>query len=745
MSKSPDHKLHNVDYKELLPKRTPEKQREIEKMYANFGETLGWKNITTDQNKIADAEILLVTGGDLEFLLMHHRVRDLLEANAVWNGVLFKGYAEPEDIYKRLEEKAPMPVELSDGSGQKVDLRDMARLLRIEEKNRYLGNKKIPTDELRRRFFAKGDLKVEEIIVDGKPLDLNTLCKKDDLADFDFEKYIDKIEENQIGFQYLGELRDEVLVKHHIENASHTLFIPTGKIRYNGKPEYRFMPVSGTIAARDARADLQKQDAAFKAAGHVHEFGNYCETNGTTVKIDPQLLKQHREQVSLRQIERTLPRTFRAAVGLEREEEMTIISDSEVKGHEDKGKMNIAVIGGNNRKGKIYKGLHDTYDKAMQETRGYGLTDQEADDLIFTDIIAPFIYANPTDWLMCFAKSASALGYKAEKAVVQGGDQWDQYGGKDKEGNQRGGQKFCVAIPSKDGLKYFFNYGELINYVNERIGAGDIEGIKSDVRVTYAGMTQAQADQESQDKTEDEIAAEQGEIESMLPKPQKSFVALMKKIFKKDVETVLQNFADNGADAAIVVNGKTEIFSKYLKDQLRSQDFKEITEIVGIADKNIKEKEFFILLKRLTPAMRVDILQLAKTGKEQPGRPESEISIDIVKLINQEDIYTETGTLTGLAEFQKALGDCAEFIKQFDPDAIEEKTDASGLKELKLVDPHKKGWAQVLHKMKIIMLAHKHNETVRSAIGGNINDPKWLLRQSIILSGKSKSLEGLNL
>ena len=117
MSKSPDKSLHHQDYKELLPQRTPEQQKRIEKMYQNFGETLGWKNITTDQNKIADALILLVTGGDLEFLLMHHRVRDLLEANAVWNDVLFKGYDEPEDIYMRLDDKSPMPVELLDEYG----------------------------------------------------------------------------------------------------------------------------------------------------------------------------------------------------------------------------------------------------------------------------------------------------------------------------------------------------------------------------------------------------------------------------------------------------------------------------------------------------------------------------------------------------------------------------------------------------------------------------------------------------
>lgn len=745
MSKSPDHKLHAVDHREMLPPRTPEQQRQIEKMYANFGETLGWKNVTTDQNKIADTEMLLVTGGDLEFLRMHHRVRDLLEANAVWNDVLFVGFAEPEDIYKILEEKGPMPVELLDEdgkkTGKKVDLRDMARLLRVEEKNRYLGNKKFKTDELRRRFFAKEDLKIEAIMVDGKPLDLNELCPKDNLTDFDFEKYLDKIEENQIGFQYLGELRDEALDKHHIENASHTLFIPTGKLRYNGKPQYRFMPVSGTIAARDARADLQKKDAAFKAAGHVHEFGNYCETNGTTVKIDPQLLKRHRGEVSLRQLERTLPRTFRAAVGLERDEEMTIVSESNVPGHEDKGKMNIAVIGGNNRSGKIYKGLHDTYDRAMKETRGYGLTDQEADDLIFTDIIAPFIYANPTDWLMCFAKSGGGqLGYKAEKAVVQRGDRWDQYGGKDQDGKE-GSQKFCVGIPTKDGLKYFFNYSELINYVNERIKAGDIEGIKSNVKVTYEGMTQAQADQELQDKTEDELAAEQGEIANLEPKHQKSFVALMKKIFRDDTEAVLQNFADNGVDAEITVNKRKEIFSEYLKEHLRSGEFKELSEITGSANEHEQKSRFFVFIKRLAPEMRADILQLAKTDKVQPGRPESEFSKEIVKLINEEDVITETGEMAGLAEFQKALGDSAELITQFDPTAIEEKVGAGGLKELRLVDPNKKGWAKILHQMKMILLAYRNNEKVRNAIGNNINDQKWLLRQSIILSRVSRKTE----
>ncbi len=760
MSKLPDHPLHHHDHRESVKHRTPEKQKAIEKMYKNIGETLGWTNITTDQKKLADIELYLVTGGDLQFILTHHRVRDLLEANKIWNGTLFKGYDSRTDIYKQLDDKGRMPVKLLDENGKEtdrtVDLTVMARLLRIEEKNRLLGDKKLPTAELRRRFFAGEPLKVDV----GKPkekVDLAKECPPDNLQDFDFDAYLEIIRKNQIGLQYMGGLRDEVTMqRHHAENGGHASYVETGRLEYTGFPERLWMPNSGTIAEDETRGDLQKADSPYKAAGHVHEVGNYCEDNGTTVKFSYKLLKKHRNEVSLRQLEKVNARMFKAAVGLGREELMTIVSDKEIPGFEDRGKMNMAVLGGN-RKGAIYAGLHYTYDKAMEDLRGKPLTDEEADDKFFTDIIAPFITSNPTDWLMCFAKAASGLGYKAEEAVAQDGHEWDKFG-KDGKTGKRGGQKFCVAIPCRkrdaddkvNGLKYFFNYSELINYVNERIEDkenidGGVEGIDRGVKVTYKGMSEDQIKAELLDMTQDEIEAEK--IDSMEPEEQKSFVALMNKIFPDNTENALQAFLDEGERAQVQVGAETKIFIEYIQEKLRSGNFSEIAGIVGTKDDKAGKEKLIKLLKRMTREMKEDVVKLIRTGEIQDKREVSSIDKEIKEMIDQQALVDEDMNVLGLAENQKALIECAPLIKPFDPDAIgeQELPDGSGRRELAIKDPHNRGWADVMNKMAQIKLAIKNNERVRSAIGMKAKEPKWLLREALILGRKFELLKALSL
>jgi len=708
----------------------------IETVYKTMGEKIGWYNQTSDPNKVADVEILMVSGYDTDLVVMHHRVRDLLEANVKWNGVLFKGFDAPKDIYDKIDGHLPMTVELldEDGKGTKVfkDLREMAQLLRMEEHNGYLGTHRLKTEELRKKFLAGEDLTVS---VGGEKgvVDLRAVCKFDDLKDFDFEDYLARIKENQIGFQWLGGTRDQALQKHHIENGSHTLFVDTGRIKANGNREYLWMPVSATLAAEDARVDLPKTTLPFRAEGHVHEVAQYCEDNGTTVGFDSRLLKMHRGEVSLRDHNKTNTRMNHAAVGLAAKEEMKIVSDQPIVCPDGETRnLNVAVIGAG-RRGKIYEGMHKTYDQAMLKVRGQKLTDQEADDLIFTRVIAPFIINNAKDWLMCFAKSAAAgTGYSAEKAVITGGENWMDYGKKE------GRRGFCVAVPCKDGdsetgLRYFFNYNELINYVNERIKAGDILDINNKTEIpTFSGMSQAEADREQELRLEDE-EDEASTVDELDLDKMGSLASMLRNILGDNLENALKEFVANGSGADISIEGKRQKFLDFISEKLRLGNFSEVISITGLGDEAGKKK-LLSLLRRMTPEMRNDVLEYVRNGKQPEKRLASSLSSEILKLIK------DSGSR--MADFMLAVDRCRPIVGS-EPGFVEQTTVEKGKKNTdKKVDSK---WGSLMTQVAKIVSLCRSNETVKSVIGEKVNDPRWLLREALIQLRRFDEIKELGL
>ncbi len=708
----------------------------IGKYYAAVGERIGWYNQTAEPNKIADAEILSATGYDTELVNLHHRVRDLLEANARWNGVMFKGFGEPKDIYIRLRDHLPVMVELLDENGEpngtQADLCDFAQLLKIDEHNKFLGKYRFKQADLFKKFFAGESLVMS---VKGENVDLRKICPKDDMRNFDFDQYLDKVAGNEVGFQWLGGFRDKQLDTHHIENASHTLFIPTGRTKINGNKESLWMPVSARITSADARCDVPKKDISFRAAGHVHEVGDYCEENGTTVKFHIDLLRQHRKDISLRDHNRTNTRMYNAAVGLSAKEEVEVISNKEMEyppGSGEKRKMNVVCIG-NNRKGGIYKGLKSTYDKKMVEVRGFGLTPDEADDLIFRDIIAPFICNNAQDWLMCFAKAVkSGTGYTPEKAVVVGGENWAEFGKKE------GRTGFCVGIPCEDaddasGMKYFYNYNELIEYVNKRIGQSDIEDISTKTQLPrYSGMSEKQRDKELEDQTEDEV--EEGEEIELGLDTLRATMDLLKQILGTDFDEVIRQFSEKGVKIDLVIGGKKQNLLDFIKEKIRQNSYAEILVITGESgDKG--NKKLLTLLTKMSSATRTDLREYSLNGKTPEARPVSVLSPEMKKIIK--------GTQCRFADFGLAVSLCENFLSS-QPGFTEEVGKIVGEKKEKIIK--KDGpWAVLMNRVAGILLAIKKDEGIARAVGNNQKNPQWLIREALIIHHDFKLLKELGL
>ncbi|TAN33541.1 hypothetical protein EPN28_01875 [Patescibacteria group bacterium] len=537
----------------------------MDHIYHKLGEKIGWKNATSDTAKVADVELLSMTGYDSDFLVEHHRMRDFLEANEIWRG----GY-NPADIYQGIADKAEMTVKIEvAGKKLKADLRQLAQLACIREMNRMLGLNKINDQTLIEKYFNG-----EELVVQSKkgPIDLREKCPLDTLVDFDTQGYLDKIRANQIGFQYIGGLRDSALDKHHIENASHTLFLASGETKVNGAAEFLWLPVCETMSKNDARTDLRKKGIPFLAEGHVHEIGKFNEYTGTTVEFELPLLQMHRKNISNeRQHERTLARTQNAAVALGPKENFVVYTQKLERPKEDgtngpKEDYRIIDIG-NNRRGQIYQGLHSTYDEALRDIRGYGLEQDEADDKIFTDIIAPFLYNNPRDWLMCLAKAAGTDFFTAGEAINERFD-W-------------GNKKICLKIRCRNLKKeregfpveeqYFYNIKELVAYLNARVKMGDIKDAAA--MVEHKGATdEEQAREALEEGEEGEEQAGEEEIKSLSHELLTNFTGLFNKLFGDDAAQAAEIYFEKGVAGEITIDNQRYVLEEYLEKLLGKAD-----------------------------------------------------------------------------------------------------------------------------------------------------------------------------
>lgn len=544
-------------------------------------EALGWEyGVSMNTKKIGNVELLGVSGWDVEFVAMHNKMAYMLEANSTLGGNNELSIAE---IFRGMERDSDLPLKISKrGYGQagefEYDLRQLAVLVRMKEVNRLLGKYRFEEKDLEYKFLNGESIQVEMKDPQGKTVvvDLRQLCAQDpqvNYRDFDFAEYLAKVKANQIGLQWMGTIRDEALVKKHIENSGHAVFRDTHRRDILGQRyESLWIPASQTMAAIDARTDINKLSVMKKADGHVHELGWYNELKGATVRFDYSFLRRHRSGMEYVSFKNTTDRVAKAAFGLNQYEDPMVAAGQEV---EKNGKTyhQLAVLDiGKNRTGTIYEGMHDTYDKGMERVRGFKLTEAEADDLILTDVIAPFLTNSSVDWQMCLSKVIDGpVAYNLQKSAGTDGGQWaEKY-------------QFCVKIRCKDladGVvkeQYFLSIDELINYVNKRIELGEIDGVPKEVSVAnFKGSTQkelAEAEEElAKGKEEKEEKKEQLRTKKYAEDNElRAHVKVLQDILGEQTQSALAEFVDKDAQTKVTIDGAPKDLIDYMRLVLRER------------------------------------------------------------------------------------------------------------------------------------------------------------------------------
>lgn len=587
------------------------------------GEKLGWMDgATMNTKKIGNTELMGITAFDDEFVSQHNRMAELLEAYSKFGGKYIKHDLDTAKIYEGVEKNEPLNVKVIDHSDptteideakvvREMDIREVARLLRMRQLNTYLGEFGFTEPKLDQMFFAGEPLKV--VLSNGQEVDYYQFCPTDDMADFDFKGYLKKIRENQMGLQWMGSLKDEALGKKHIENACHALFLKTNRLdALTGFEEYLWVPVCETMAANFARGDLQKIDTGTKASGHVHEFAHYNEDTGASVKVEFDLIQKHRAGIDYRSFQKTLARTYKAAVGLT-QNEFAKVYDEEVQINAgEKKRLKIFDVGAGG-KGDIFTGMHKTYDKSAELIRGFKFTDDEAADKILTDVIGPWITNNTSDWLMCMAQSINGkIAYDVLKSASKGGGDWAKNFG------------FCVRIRCKNDSgvvepRDFKSVNELIDYVNRRIRKGEITGVASETSIPgFEGMTKdqlAKADEDMAGMLEQDIENEF--LRKVSTNQLKSHSHLFRKIFGDHSEKVAENFMDKGLETVVKDGENSYDMIDYVDVKLRGMSFKnpeDYMDLVEPSQELLNEDEarkhisaFLRSLAEITPEERASV------------------------------------------------------------------------------------------------------------------------------------------
>ncbi|MBU1613230.1 hypothetical protein KKC87_02255, partial [Patescibacteria group bacterium] len=529
-----------------------------------MGEHLGWtEGVTMHVERINNVELLGVTAFDTKFTNLHNRVSSILEANASLAHRL-KTKATIAQIYHDIDHGRSILVTRADG--EKVDLRHLARFVEMKKLNLFMGKYKISDDVLEDKFF--NNEAIEVTLENGRMIDFWKACPLDDLEGFDFDEYMRKIKKNQPGLQWMGGLKADAQAKKHVENAGHAQFVETHEVDpETGNAIYLWVPVSETMSIANARGDVPKDNARSRAGGHVHEVGWYNEDTGVTVKFDPKLLEIHRSGIDIRSHEATNKRMWNASIGLNQYEQASILSNQVVEGQT----LNVLCIGGAEREGAVYKALKGSYDKTMKKVRGYGLLDDEADDMILTDIIAPFILNDQLDWTMCLAKAAgSTLSYGKTQAYSQDGGNWAKT------------FKFCIRIRCKDietgnvRKQDFFSMDELIQYINKRVKNGDISGVNRSKQLKeFKGLTPEQVRQQEEDY---ESMMKDGSLKQFERKIEDSnvriYARIFKRIFGEKADEAAQEYMDNGSKAKFSAEGTPMDMLEYVKKNVQKWDFR---------------------------------------------------------------------------------------------------------------------------------------------------------------------------
>ncbi len=566
-----------------------------------LGSILGWKNATMTHAKIQDVLLIGATGRDVEFIKMNQRVRQLLDVDEIFSNKKIAGLGTIKTyssihgpnavglIYEDLARRNDLAASIVDHEGRethRLDLRNLVQLLAIKEFNKdCLGKYKMADEKIEELFFSGEKIEVEIIDTAGQKhiIDLKEKCPIDQLYDpndpkgaVDFNLYTKKLLDYQLGLQGMVEHKEDKganWMEHHAQNSGQAVSADI-RVLDKIKSELAGQAVFETIrcnipngihlAIQDGRSEVNKKDAAFLAKTNPHEITDYDEKTGMGVFVYYDLCNKHRSRIADYKIHGGgSSRIWGAAIGQQKDESAYITSET----YEGET-ISVVHIGGENREGIIYSALHNTYDLSMREGRGFELTDEEADDKILTDIIAPWLSANSKDWNMCLAASVgSKVTFTSLEALQNSGADW-----------AKRKKPFCLRIRCLD-LKTgeikpqnFYSLDKLIEYVKERIRRGHIPGVPTNFNLSsFEGISKEDAKtmEESalpKDEVEEEINKDK--IETLSPEELQNYFVLLNLVFEDKTKKVLAKFKDEGVLAMIDPEGTPIYLGDYLKQAL---------------------------------------------------------------------------------------------------------------------------------------------------------------------------------
>ncbi|MFH1947189.1 MAG: hypothetical protein ABIJ23_03480 [Candidatus Magasanikbacteria bacterium] len=438
-----------------------------------------WDNKTMDYNRINFMEVFTMFGADVKQSVAHWRISKIMEGISICCGQLkitdsLGPTNIPEKIYKAIQDgnvdKKSWPIVL-EKDGEKIketaSLADFAHFVDTIKANRELGMHRFDMNTLAYNYFTGGDLSRELTTDNGeeKIIDINDLevNPRDDYKDLDINGYLDHIKKSdvQAGLQLMTEWRYQS--EGHREIAGQAMLVQVGKL----PSDSLFIPLSGRMAADITLSDLQKQDKS-GMNGQPQEVAEIDEEKtGAFIRFNLKDLAQRRRGGDIRQIQKTT-RMAKAMCGLTLSEEAYSQIETITDEKDEKKSKQMIYLCGHDLDGAIITGMKTRYDKPMKKLRGFGLSSDEASDMVMTDVVIPCILNNPNDWLTALSSTYGVGGSKGAQSLLQ---------------NREVFQGFELNIMcrnlEKDGYpiewKSFKGFNELWSYVTGRISKGHID------------------------------------------------------------------------------------------------------------------------------------------------------------------------------------------------------------------------------------------------------------------------------
>lgn len=503
-----------------------------------------FQNKTADYSRINLSEIHLMFHCDVETTITHWRVAKIMDAIIFFNvemKMLKSGISPkeiPEKIYAPLmagqanyisDDKEDWPWQLTyeaideegNSTGQtktkSVSLVDLTYMYDTVRLNSSIAGNRMPLKVLLFNFLEGKDIKIstsyeDEVVQDGTKI-LKTITKevdllngdekdengnvvgklnpKDDYQGIDIRKYIKQIKSADVntGLQMVAIWREES--EGHREVGGHASFVKNETILGGAY----YIPLSGRMAAEITYSDLQKSDKG-GMMGQPQELGDMDEAaSGAIIRFRLRDLLQRQKGSDVRSTQK-LPRVAKAMVGMILPEDAKAHKTTEVVGKDKNGdpinKTAVYIAGKEGEPAAIISGMKASHDNYLKKIRGRGLSENEAYDLVFTDVIAPCIINNETDWL-------SALGDVYQVGGTRGATSLTQ--------NRERFQGFVLNIKCRDmdkpghpiEWKPFNGMAELRAYLYKRVSAGHIDqpGAAKYAPVEFKPPTEIQFSQEA--------------------------------------------------------------------------------------------------------------------------------------------------------------------------------------------------------------------------------------------------------